>query len=84
MGPNFTVSSLSPGLQAADTVAFLTANYADRSVRPELGPYLDRLEGLMFELRGKPCVREAEAEPQKRRSRDREGQPKPLAMAFLA
>lgn len=46
--PNFTVSSVSPGLQAADMVAYLGACFSDETVRPELKPYLDRLRGLMY------------------------------------
>jgi hypothetical protein len=46
--PNFTVSSVSPGLQSADIVAHLAAHLADRSVRPELKPYLDAVEKHQF------------------------------------
>jgi hypothetical protein len=44
--PNFTVSSVSPGLQAADLVAYLGAHMADQSHRPELVPYISRAKSL--------------------------------------
>jgi hypothetical protein len=44
--PNFTVSSVSPGLQAADVVAYLGARMADLDARPELRPYVARMTGL--------------------------------------
>lgn len=46
--PNFTVSSVSPGLQSADVVAHLTAHLADRTDRPELVPYIDRMLGFRY------------------------------------
>lgn len=49
--PTFTVSSVSPGLQAADLVAYLGAHFADESVRPELRPYLDRTRSLSGGIR---------------------------------
>jgi hypothetical protein len=48
--PNFTVSAVSPGLQAADVIAHLGAHLADLSVRPELIPYIRRAEGLRYEF----------------------------------
>lgn len=60
--PNFTVSAVSPGLQAADVVAHLTAHLADRTVRPELEPYIQRVLGLRYEFqvgrRKAKCVRQ--------------------------
>jgi len=47
--PNFTVSSVSPGLQAADFVAFLGARMG-RNDRPELAPYIARIRGLAYEF----------------------------------
>lgn len=44
--PNFTVSSVSPGLQAADIVAYLGARFSDAGDRPELGPFLDELRAM--------------------------------------
>jgi hypothetical protein len=49
--PNFTVSSVSPGLQAADVVAYLGARLADRDDRPELQPYVDKVKDLAFVYR---------------------------------
>lgn len=48
--PNFTVSSVSPGLQAADMVAYLGAHVASSTARPELRPYVARLMGLRYEF----------------------------------
>ncbi len=62
--PNFSVSSVSPGLQAADVVAYLGAHFADETARPALQPYLARLERLVhaYEHKGKSrrCLREIE------------------------
>lgn len=56
--PSFTASSISPGLQAADVVSYLGAHQSDRSARPELGPYLDRVVDLRYEYqRGRKRVR---------------------------
>jgi hypothetical protein len=44
--PNFTVSAVSPGLQAADLVAYLGAHCAPGSGRPELRPYIGRMRDL--------------------------------------
>jgi hypothetical protein len=49
--PNFTVSAVSPGLQAADLVAYLGAHNAPSSGRPELRPYMDRVAGLQLSWR---------------------------------
>jgi hypothetical protein len=48
--PNFTVSSVSPGLQAADVIAYLGARLAPGQDRPELQPYVDRMRGLTYEF----------------------------------
>jgi hypothetical protein len=47
--PSFTVSAVSPGLQAADLVAYLGAHFAQPQTRPELQPYLDRATALQYE-----------------------------------
>lgn len=49
--PNFTVSAVSPGLQAADLVAYLGAHNAPNAGRPELRPYMDRVAGLQLSWR---------------------------------
>jgi len=46
--PSFTVSAVSPGLQAADLVAYLGAHEAHPLARPELDPYLERLRSLQW------------------------------------
>jgi Protein of unknown function (DUF3800) len=55
--PNFTVSAVSPGLQAADVVAHLAAHFADQTVRPELAPYIDRIKALRYEYQRGPTRR---------------------------
>ncbi len=49
--PNFTASSISPGLQAADVVVHLGPHLWDTSQRPELMPYLSRVQSLCYEFR---------------------------------
>jgi hypothetical protein len=60
--PNFTVSAVSPGLQAADVVAHLGAHLADPRVRPELGAYVGLMKDLRYEFsrpqRRVRCTRE--------------------------
>lgn len=55
--PDFTVSAVTPGLQIADLVTYLVAQNAAPTARPELGPYLDVIEGRAYEyvddLRGR-------------------------------
>jgi hypothetical protein len=46
--PHFTVSSVSPGLQTADLVAYLAAQQHDPTVRPELAPFWATVEGIAF------------------------------------
>lgn len=46
--PSFTVSSISPGLQAADVVSYLAAHRAVPAARPELAPYVERMEALRY------------------------------------
>jgi hypothetical protein len=48
--PNFTVSSVSPGLQAADVIAYLGAHLVPEQDRPELRPYVDRMRGLTYQF----------------------------------
>lgn len=49
--PNFTASSISPGLQAADLVVYLGPHLADESQRPELAPYIEQIKALRYEFR---------------------------------
>ena len=49
--PNFTASSISPGLQAADLVVYLGPHLADPTQRPELLPYIERIQSLRYEFR---------------------------------
>lgn len=46
--PSFTVSAVSPGLQAADVVAHLVAHLVAPEERPELAPYLARVSALAY------------------------------------
>ncbi len=59
--PNFTVSAVSPGLQAADVVAHLVAHLKDPTERPELNPYIERVAKLAFHAgppgRKQRCIR---------------------------
>jgi hypothetical protein len=63
--PSFTVSAVSPGLQAADLVAYLGAHFAHPSERPELQPYMARVEDLRYEWpygkRTRTSIRETQA-----------------------
>lgn len=63
--PSFTVSAVSPGLQAADLVAYLGAHEALPDARLELAPYLERLRSLQWAwLHGKALrhsIREVKA-----------------------
>jgi hypothetical protein len=62
--PHFTVSAVSPGLQAADLIAYLAAHRHDPTVRPELVPYWERVERIAF--RGqRPSLRLVNAIPDK-------------------
>lgn len=67
--PNFTVSAVSPGLQAADLTAYIGAHFASPGTRAELAPYRERLRHLQYVwIEGKKTkrgVREVRA-PQKK------------------
>jgi len=47
--PSFTVSAVSPGLQAADLVAYLGAHHCSPGTRIELQPFLARVKSLQYE-----------------------------------
>jgi hypothetical protein len=49
--PNFTSSAISPGLQAADLVVYLGPHLADLNQRPELGPYIEKIQEMRYEFR---------------------------------
>lgn len=51
--PHYTHSAVSPGLQAADLVAYLAARQVDTSVRPELKPWWDRFNELAWYQHGR-------------------------------
>jgi Protein of unknown function (DUF3800) len=48
--PNFTISAVSPGLQAADMIAYLGARLYARTERPELQPFVGRMLGLTYQF----------------------------------
>jgi hypothetical protein len=48
--PSFTVSSVSPGLQAADVVSYLGAHLYDRNARPEIQSFVSRTTGLAYQF----------------------------------
>ena len=48
--PNFTISAVSPGLQAADMVAYLGARLSTHTERPELQPFVGRMLGLTYQF----------------------------------
>ena len=49
--PNFTVSAVSPGLQAADLMIYLAPHLADPSHRPELVPYVEAMKNRRYVFR---------------------------------
>jgi hypothetical protein len=63
--PSFTVSAVSPGLQAADLVAHLGAHFAAPDARPELQPFLERVESLKHQWghgrQGRNSIRQVRA-----------------------
>jgi hypothetical protein len=68
--PHFTISAVSPGLQAADLIAYLAAHRHDPSVRPELGAYWTDVEGIAFgSKRSGLALRPVDAIPPPRKRR---------------
>lgn len=60
--PSFAASKISPGLQAADLIAYLGAHRSDATARPELARYQTKLDVLRYEfVRGRSrrvrCIR---------------------------
>jgi hypothetical protein len=75
--PHFTPSVVSPGIQVADLIAYLSAHRNDPTVRPELAPYWTRVRAMAFVHKGRRALRPintargkgkgpAEAKPRKR------------------
>jgi len=52
--PHFTPSAVSPGIQAADLIAYLAGHRHDPSMRPELGPYWEIVERIAFRRQERP------------------------------
>jgi hypothetical protein len=66
--PHFTPSAVSPGIQAADLIAYLAAHRHDTSVRPELQPYWRRVEKAAFVHQGRRALRRLDAKRHKQRA----------------
>jgi hypothetical protein len=49
--PSFAASTINPGLQAADLIAYLGAHRCDARIRPELDRYQTKLDELRYEFR---------------------------------
>ncbi len=71
--PHFTPSAVSPGIQAADLVAYLTAHQHDPDFRPTLKPHWEIVENLAFvnPLNGRKALRAVEEGDKRRRRRKR-------------
>ena len=64
--PHFTLSAVSPGLQAADLIAYLAAHRHDPSYRPELADYWRSVEKIAFATkRSGPALRAVDVIPEK-------------------
>ncbi len=64
--PHFTLSAVSPGLQAADLIAYLAAHRHDPSYRPELADYWRSVEKIAFATkRSGPARRAVDVIPEK-------------------
>lgn len=72
--PHFTLSAVSPGLQAADLIAYLAAHRHNPSHRPELADYWTRVERIAFATkRSGPALRAVDAIPEKPRNGKKKG-----------
>lgn len=60
--PHFTPSAVSPGIQAADLVAYLAAHQNDPEARTELQGYWKLVEGIAFDAKGNNALREVNEE----------------------
>ncbi len=69
--PHFTPSAVSPGIQAADLVAYLAAHRRDPDFRPDLKPYWEAVEDLAFvnPLNSRKALKAVEEVDKKRRKR---------------
>lgn len=56
--PHFTPSAVSPGIQAADLIAFLAAHRFSPSHRSELQPYWNTVRGIAFRHNGRRALRQ--------------------------
>jgi hypothetical protein len=75
--PHFTPSAVSPGIQAADLVAYLTAHRHDPTQRPELHPYWRTVEGIAYRSKGRGrAVRAVLERPPRRTTSIRKGRPR--------
>jgi hypothetical protein len=70
--PHFTLSAVSPGLQAADLIAYLAAHRQNPSHRPELAEYWKSVEEIAFApKRSGPALRAADTIPEKAEKRQK-------------
>jgi len=72
--PHFTPSAVSPGIQAADLVAYLSAHQHDQDHRPALVPYWETVESLAFvnpldNQKALRIVEEADRKPRRQRKK---------------
>jgi hypothetical protein len=72
--PHFTLSAVSPGLQAADLIAYLAAHRHDPSVRPELANYWTEVEKIAFRTKRLGlALRAIDSMPPKRKTAPKKG-----------
>jgi hypothetical protein len=76
--PHFTPSAVSPGIQAADLVAYLAAHQHDREFRAELKPYWETVNRLAFvnplnSQKALRAVEEVKKKPKRRRRKRASG-----------
>ena len=72
--PHFTPSAVSPGIQAADLIAYLAAHQHDPSVRPELHPYWGQVREIAFQHNHRRALRAVNADRHRLKGKGRRGQ----------
>jgi hypothetical protein len=72
--PHFTLSAVSPGIQAADLIAYLAAHRHDPSIRPELADYWSEVEKIAFSTkRSGLALRAMDSMPPQRKNGAKKG-----------
>ena len=70
--PHFTLSAVSPGLQAADLIAYLAAHRQNPDHRPELADYWRSVEEIAFPTkRSGPALRAVDTIPERAKKRQK-------------